>query len=414
MFPVVNPIGALRQNNARQYAKTWAALIAFAGVFTSAHAQQSGAVPGNCTIDAAGTTMTCQVTVSLANVAGTFGANSLTINGSIAPSVPTCSATSPASQSVAINAQPTPLNANCINATSYQWYIGSNIATRVPINLATSATYTPPTTDVGSIVYTVTATNTTGTSTSTGSATVNVVQQGSAPTCTGITPTSQSVTQNAVATALTANCSNASSYQWYSGSSYAGRQQIAGATAATYPPPTTATGTLTYWVDAVNTAGTTPITTGASVTVNAAPTGTCPPGEPRVTANFTTSVQNFTYNSIIGTTGVHVTKITVGANDTTIGKNILPSFLITQDDTTTFSTRTVTLSQSCGDFSANARVLIANANGGSSSFVTQNDPRASATVAVMTPGIWYINVRNNDCPAGINCSISGIWRNWNK
>jgi hypothetical protein len=211
---------------------------------------------------------------------------------------------------------------------------------------------------------------------------------------------------------LTANCTNATSYQWYSGSTFSTRTAITSATAATYAPSTSTTGTTTYWVAATNTGGTTDPTTGASVTVSSPPSGTCPSPEPRASANFTGSL-SYQYAAIVGS-GIHVTKITVGANDTTIGKNILPSYLFTQDDTTTFANRTVTLSQTCNDFSPNARVLLTNSLGGSLSFVTQGDARASATIATMTPGVWYINVRNDNCPAGVNCSISGQWVNWNR
>jgi hypothetical protein len=141
---------------------------------------------------------------------------------------------------------------------------------------------------------------------------------------------------------------------------------------------------------------------------------TCPSGEPRLTTAFTQSL-NFVYQPIVGSgpTSVYVAKITLTANDTTVGKNILPSFLFQQDDTTIFSDRTVTISRVCNDFSSSARVVMVGQLGGSTSFVTNGDTRANTFVHTLAPGVWYINVRNDTCPPGTNCSISGIWRNWN-
>jgi hypothetical protein len=249
-----------------------------------------------------------------------------------------------------------------------------------------------------------------------------------APNCNAITPSSQVAVLNATnLVALSANCPNATSYQWYSGASIAGGTLIPGATGAVYSPPTTALGTIAYQVQATNGVGTTDNVSSATVTINASPPPSpppppppppptsCPAGEPRISPAFTAST-NFVYQSIVGSgaSSVFVAKITLGANDTTTNKNILPSFLFQQDDTTVFSDRTVTVSQTCNDFSPSARVIMSGQLGGSMSFVTTGDPRASASVATLSPGVWYINVRNDTCPQFTNCSISGIWRNWNK
>lgn len=239
-----------------------------------------------------------------------------------------------------------------------------------------------------------------------------------APTCTAVTPPSQTTVVGINVSAISANCLNATSYQWYSGSI---SNPILGATSATYLPPTNVVGTSTYQVRATNASGFVDNVSSATVTVTSAvppppPSQSCPAGEPRLSVAFTSSL-NFPYISIVGSgaSSLFIAKITVGANDTTINKNILPSFAFTQDDTTLFSDRTVTLSQTCNDFSASARVLMSGQLGGSISFVTARDGRASANVATfLTPGVWYINVRNDTCPQGGNCAINGIWRNWNK
>ena len=241
-----------------------------------------------------------------------------------------------------------------------------------------------------------------------------------APTCTSISPGSQSVVQTSALSPLSANCAGATSYQWYTGASSApasspSHSPIAGETTGLYFPSSGAVGTTTYWVSATNSFGTTDNPASATVTVTApVVSSVCPAGEPRVSTNFSTYATNFTYQPIFGNS-VFVMKLTIGAGDTTLGKSILPTFLITQDDTSSFSdNRTISVSQQCNDFSSNAKIVLSGRSGGSSAFVTTGDSRGSANTATLSPGVWYINVRNDSCPGSDNCSISGIWRNWNK
>jgi hypothetical protein len=252
---------------------------------------------------------------------------------------------------------------------------------------------------------------------------------GVSPTCTAITPGSQTVSQNAAAAALNANCTGATSYQWYTGSSPANGVAIAGATGATFTPSTAATGASVYSVRATNTTGSTDNSAAATVTVQAViqppvTGGTCASGNPRVIVNFTKDAQNFTYQSIVGSgsgslnsgQGTHVTQITVGptSTDTTLNHRYTATWGIVQDDTTTFSNRTVSLSQTCGDFSPD-KIVFANTPSGNFALVTRDDAaRADGSTLVVTPGVWYINVRNDDCPAGTNCSITGIYTNRNR
>jgi hypothetical protein len=154
--------------------------------------------------------------------------------------------------------------------------------------------------------------------------------------------------------------------------------------------------------------------------------GACPAGSsnPRVTVGFTQAAQNFILQRIEGSAfgtyatgaGTHVTRINVGptSTDTTLNHQYKATWGIVQDDTTTFSSRTVSLSQICGDFSAD-KIVFTNTLGGSFSLITSDDAaRANATTKVVTEGVWYINVRNDDCPTGTNCSITGIYTNRNR
>jgi hypothetical protein len=238
---------------------------------------------------------------------------------------------------------------------------------------------------------------------------------GTSFTCSSISPaTAQVITQNGVATPLNANCTNATSYQWYLGTSPTSGSAIANATGATYTPPTGTLGTSSYSVRATNSSQQTADSPNSvSVTIQSGTGGGCPAGEPRVSVNFTTSVQNFTKQAM-GANGVHVIKVTVGANDTSIGKQYPPSYGYTQDDTTTYSNRTVTVSQTCGDFSPAAQAISSGYSSGTVRLVTSGDSRVGQTgYGVVTPGsVWYINTRNDTCTA-TNCSFTGIYRNFN-
>jgi hypothetical protein len=140
----------------------------------------------------------------------------------------------------------------------------------------------------------------------------------------------------------------------------------------------------------------------------------CPNGEPRFTVNYATSVQNFTYQTIVGS-GVFVMRVNVATTDSSVGKLYPPTFNFTQDDTSTYSLRTIAVSQNCADFSNASQILSSGSQTATISLVTQGDSRASnPRTAAVTPGVWYIAVRNDTCPANTNCSMSGIWRNFNR
>jgi hypothetical protein len=132
-----------------------------------------------------------------------------------------------------------------------------------------------------------------------------------------------------------------------------------------------------------------------------------------VVVAFTTPAKNFTYQRINGN-GIHVTQITVDPADNTQGKQYTGTWGIVQDDTTIFANRTVTLSRNCNDFSPAAQLLFNNTMAGNIGLVTQGDPRTGSGIFALAPGVWYINVRNDDCPMDVNCSITGIYTNRNR
>lgn len=237
--------------------------------------------------------------------------------------------------------------------------------------------------------------------------------------CNAVSPGTQTVTQPNAAGALAAACFGPiTGYQWYTGATPASGALISGQTQSTYTPSTATVGTATYSVRALGAnASFADSSAGATITVNPVvvvpPTsGGCVAGSafaPRFVTPFNVS-KNFAYTSIRGDDSA-VIGVTVTAAMSTAGKTPT-SMSITQDDTTQLSYRRVTVSQTCGDQSATATELAGFTDGGAFTFVTQDDPRANS-YTVLRPGTWYINIKNLTCPAGVNCSISGIWRYWN-
>jgi hypothetical protein len=397
------------------------ATLAASALVGGARAQSSGAVPANCQINASANTLTCTTTVQLTNVAGTFGNGGLTLAPSGSQG-PTCNGGLVATPSVVTAGVATNVSLQaCPNNTNrsqliFRWLSPATQSAgadawvgAASVNLAAGANTTLSVDVCASAAQDAACTR--------ASATINT-SQATAPSCSAIAPASQQVAQNGTAAVLSVTCSNATSYQWYAGASAATGTAISGATGATYTPPTTAVGTLQYSVRASNNAGSTDVA-AASVTVNTSPPigQGCPAGEPRVVSNFL-EVKNFAYTSLIGSSGAQAmlaVRITVGANDTTIGKvRSIPTFMFVQEDGGYASQRTVTLSENCLDFnvgSGGARLLFENTDGGSLQFVTAGDSRASDRVPALTPGrVYYINIRNDTCPAGFDCRISGIWQ----
>ena len=152
---------------------------------------------------------------------------------------------------------------------SYQWYSNSenSISGGTPISNAVDASYTPPTTTVGTLYYYVIVTNTnnsvngikTATTTSnTATVTVNAIVDAVAPTIISH-PQSATYDHHAPATVLNVTVSvddgGIISYQWYSNTadSNAGGILVNGATVASYTPSTSTVGTIYYFVVVANT-----------------------------------------------------------------------------------------------------------------------------------------------------------------
>ncbi len=390
-----------------------------------AYSQSSGNVPANCTINASSSTLTCTTTVALTGVTGTFSNGTLTLAGGAAG--PQCNgglAATPQSglspnTATAISLQACPSNTNR-SALNFRW-VSPAVAANGQDPWFGTATATVPAGQ--SVTYSVDVCDSSAANAAcTRVTTAPITTAGTAPTCSAISPATQTVFQNAAATALNANCSGATSYQWYTGSSPAnGGVLISGATGATYTPPTSIVGQVTYSVRAFNGTQFTDNANTASVTVQQVVSGGCPAGEPRFRINYSTSVQNYTYQALVGSDSVRresgsvfVVQVTVAATDSSLSKQYPPTFNFTQDDTSPYSPRTISVSQNCADFSPSA-VVASGFDTSTITLLTSGDSRSGLPrFATLSPGVWYINVKNDGCPSGVNCSISGIWRNFNR
>jgi hypothetical protein len=401
-----------------RYMATLLALCDIVLTATPANAQSSGAVPATCTINASGTSLTCTTTVTLSGVSGTFSGGSLTVTGAAAG--PQCNG--------GLTASPTSISANTATAISLQACPSNTNRSSLNFRWVSPATQAS-----GSDAWFGSATATLGAGASINysvdvcdSAAANaactrvtspaITAAGGTFTCSSITPSAtQSVVVGSSATALTANCSGATSYQWYIGASPSTGTAISGATAQSYVPPTSSVGSTAYSVRATN-ANQQTADSPNSVTVNVSQqqTGGCPAGEPRIVVAYSRDVLNFTKQTVIGN-GMHITQVNVLSSDSSIGKQYPPSFGYSQDDTTAYSNRTISVSPNCGDFtSGSAQIVRSGFPTGTIKLVTAGDSRSgSPGHATVGPGTWYINLRNDSCDPGVNCSFTGIYRNFN-
>jgi gliding motility-associated-like protein len=186
------------------------------------------------------------------------------------------------SQTICQNVVPTSLSvavSGGISALySYQWFsnTSNNNTSGTPISGALTDTYTPPTSNVGTLYYYCVVSQTSGSGCAVSSTTAAIVvnlaptftsQPVSSTICMGQTPTLLGVTYN--------NGVGTPQYQWYSNNTNAtlGSSPISGATNATYSPPNSTAGTVYYYsIITLPTGGCSSLTSAiASVTINLNP-----------------------------------------------------------------------------------------------------------------------------------------------
>jgi len=159
-------------------------------------------------------------------------------------------------QTVCLNGTTTALSVTSIGGTgtmSYQWFSNATNATTggTAIAGATSTTYTPPSTALGTIYY-YCEVSATGSGCGTAASATAAVIVVSPPTVTTQPTVTQTICDGGTATALSVAYTGGTgtpSYQWYSNAanSTTGGTLIAGATASTYTPTGLVTGTYYYY-----------------------------------------------------------------------------------------------------------------------------------------------------------------------
>jgi len=212
------------------------------------------------------------------------------LSGAITINQPTAITIHPSTtpQTVCQNVPTTTLSVSAVGSgtLTYQWYSNTTASNTggTAIGGATASTYTPPSTAAGVRYYYATVSGTCGTATSnvSGAITIN-------PTTainTHPSTSSQTTCINGTLTALSVSVSGASlTYQWYynSSASYSGATLIAGATSASYTPPSSTAGIRYYYVAVSGTCGNQNSNFSGAITVN--PTTT-------ITAHPSTGSQN--------------------------------------------------------------------------------------------------------------------------
>jgi hypothetical protein len=333
-----------------------------------------------------------------------------------------CSTTSNTA-TIVVNARPTitthPMGATyCVNdpattmsvtatgpGLTYQWYSNTmnNNMTGVQISGATSASYTPPTTQTGTRYYYVIVTNNLSCSTTSNTATIVVNAR---PTIT-THPMGATYCVNDPATAMNVTATGPGlTYQWYSNTSNNNMTgvQISGATSASYTPPTTQTGTMYYYVIVTNNLSCSTTSNTATIVVNARPTITTHPmgatycvNDPATAMNVTATGPGLTYQWYSNTmnnnmTGVQISGATSASyTPPTTQTGTMYYYVIVTNNlscSTTSNTATIVV---------NARPTITTHPMGATYCV--NDPATAMNVTATGPGLtyqWYSNTMNNN------------------
>lgn len=215
------------------------------------------------------------------NSCGTVSTNVsglVTVNA--APSI----TSQPVSQAACLNGAATlSVTATGNGTPTYQWYSNtSNSYTGIAVGGATLASYSPPTSSVGTNYYYVLVKDAGSCSTLSSISAVNVNSTLSITSQPQLT--TQTVCQNGSASALSVsiNASGPSSYQWYSNTnnSNTGGTLVTGATSSSYTPSTAAAGTFYYYALITNACGSVTSNVSGPVTINPQPTITLQPISP--------------------------------------------------------------------------------------------------------------------------------------
>ena len=201
---------------------------------------------------AAGTVYYYVIVSATGNGCGSATSNVAVVNVVADPSITTQPAT-PTTECIGGTAQLSVTATGGTPSLGYQWYtntVNSNTGGSL-ITGATSNTYTPPSTAAGTVYYyvIVSATGNGCGSATSNVAVVNVVADPSITTQPA-TPTTECIGGTAQLSVTATGGTPSLGYQWYTNTenSNTGGSLITGATSDTYTPPSTAAGTVYYYV----------------------------------------------------------------------------------------------------------------------------------------------------------------------
>lgn len=244
------------------------------------------------------------------------------------------------------------------------------------------------------------------------------------PTGCTVMPATQTIGQGQQPQTITASCpthptNTGLTYTWYDNPQFTG---TALGTGPTYVPSTTSSGSRTYYPKIVNAAqqlGAFTNNTGATVNVQASTSGiSC---QQAGITNFDNV--NFMYklksrnNATIAGNGKWSLEVVIPAGATTINQTSFPRLQLTQLHTDGQSSRTISLSRNCGDFSPTTSVILQSDTTDPKGFlVTDDDVNRLVGInrGVVTAGqTWYLNVRNDNCTSSgfTTCNFAYSWSN---
>lgn len=396
-----------------------AAFIIIASLFGGVgHAQTTAttSVTLSCTQAAGATQMLCNLSQPI----------SFTLNGGVTlqqgtslvlgPSTGLSCSISPQSTTATIGATAMPtLTAQCSGGTTpytYQWTKGGNNEVG-----ETSQTYTVKSADVQTagqtLAYSVVVKDATNAQT-TPTATVAVAAAGlqRPNSCTVTVTSSSNISVGGTAT-LQANCTTgglATSYRWFKN----GIEQVTKQSQiyTVDSSETQTAGTLSFTVKGVNSAGSSDESAAQSIQIAAQASGGinyCPNNQqPSSSLDASLPYARIYSTNLVGSSTYFVVKLTVPSSGASTVGRYTAQIQHAQSSGSTPTLRTITLSKNLCDFTSTA-IFAATASSSSAFDFTIQDQRAG--FSNLTPGTWYINVRNDACGAGTACNMFMDWYN---
>jgi hypothetical protein len=405
---------------------TWMCAALSALTLSTAASAQTAAGNSGTTCNQSGVTLTCVTTTTITLPAGTnLTGMTLPQTSAAGPACTSLSAT-PALLDSGVSTSVSLSVVGCPTSGSYKYVWGAPVVGTNAPTASYTALLNPSNTTANLSVEVCFANNPTACNTY--SATIAV--KAPVPTLAGcqVTPATTTIEQGTTAS-LSVNCAAGTgagsgiSYQWLRNGS-----AIAGAVSPSYTlsaiNDTAAAGVNNYTVQLSNAAPSNVTTSAASVTITLPTPRTvdyCPTTPVRYVIAASETFKKIYTTDYVGTYGAgddFIVQIDVSASDSTVGR-FVASVGFT-DYGANRGGRFVTLSKSKCDYndppaaywlSGNFFGVKTPANSAAGSIALGQDTRGAD--ARLTPGTWYLNMRNapGSCPSGQSCHAVIQWSN---